>query len=296
MELNCDLGEMHKYLLTRLRCPDCLCLSMKLLGDSATCTQCGRTLQYLNGILDALPRAMSTQTESNREHYDAFAEQQEDHLSRRARTRNHAHKMAMLRQVLDTPGSPWHTLEIGIGSGAHSAELAARGHCVAGVDISRGLLLKAQRQFPVLRKAFLAAADATRLPFQEGLFDRVFCVATLHHLPEPERGVQEMVRVLKPGGLFCIVEPKRFYPVHCINSLIHSKTECGTFKMRIRSVVAWAQNAGAAAVTVEHFVFTPNRPHIFTPIYDRIDRICRSRRMLRHASVMFCAHGCKEEN
>jgi len=148
----------------------------------------------------------------------------------------------------------------------------------------------------VLRDAFLAAADATRLPFQEGLFDRVFCVATLHHLPEPERGLQEMVRVLKPGGLFCIVEPKRFYPAHCINSLIHSKTECGTFKITAKSVVAWAQNAGAAAVNIEHFVFTPNRPHMFTPIYDRIDRICRSRRMLRHASVMFCAHGRKEEN
>jgi len=295
MEPACGLGELGSYLLCHLRCPDCLCGSLDLLGHSATCKQCGRVLQYQDGILDALPMALSVGTQSNQEHYDSFGSQQDDHLSKRARTRNHAQKMAMLQRVLDDRGEQVRTLEIGIGSGAHSAELAAKGHSVAGVDISRVLLLKAQRQFPILGKAFLAAADATQLPFQECLFDRVFCVATLHHLPEPESGIKEMLRVLKPGGRFCIIEPKRFYPVHCINSLIHSKTECGTFKMRVKSVTAWGEKAGAAGIQIDHFVFTPNRPRTLTPIYDRIDRICRSTPFLWHASVMFCAHGQKKE-
>jgi SAM-dependent methyltransferase len=43
-------------------------------------------------------------------------------------------------------------------------------------------------------------ADASALPFEEGSFDAVIAMHMLYHLPDPEKGIAEMFRVLKPGG------------------------------------------------------------------------------------------------
>jgi SAM-dependent methyltransferase len=56
----------------------------------------------------------------------------------------------------------------------------------------------------------LRAADAEHLPYADGTFDLVVGHAVLHHLPEPERALEEMHRVLRPGGgAWIIGEPSR---------------------------------------------------------------------------------------
>jgi ubiquinone/menaquinone biosynthesis C-methylase UbiE len=44
--------------------------------------------------------------------------------------------------------------------------------------------------------------DLQDLPFKEGSFDKIFCIGVIHHVPDPERAVREVSRVLKKGGLF----------------------------------------------------------------------------------------------
>jgi len=54
-------------------------------------------------------------------------------------------------------------------------------------------------------------ADAERLPFADDSFDGAFMVACLHHLPDPLRSLREIVRVLKPGGIFALgTEPNNW--------------------------------------------------------------------------------------
>lgn len=55
--------------------------------------------------------------------------------------------------------------------------------------------------FAVLR------ADALRLPFQGGRFDRVVCSEVLEHVDEPRRAVAEIARVLRPGGMMAASVP-----------------------------------------------------------------------------------------
>ena len=52
-----------------------------------------------------------------------------------------------------------------------------------------------------------AAADVTRLPFNSGAFDAVFCVAVLQHVNDVGRAVAELARVTSPGGRVLTVEP-----------------------------------------------------------------------------------------
>lgn len=47
-------------------------------------------------------------------------------------------------------------------------------------------------------------ADASALPFEDGVFDAVVAMHMLYHLPDPSKGIAEMHRVLKPGGFLAV--------------------------------------------------------------------------------------------
>lgn len=55
----------------------------------------------------------------------------------------------------------------------------------------------------------LTVADATRMPYGDGLFDAVFESGVVHHIPDWRAALREVGRVLKPGGRFCFAEPSR---------------------------------------------------------------------------------------
>lgn len=52
-----------------------------------------------------------------------------------------------------------------------------------------------------------ALGDLAALPFRDASFDAVLSIVTLEHVPEPARVVQEMARVLKPGGRLLLIAP-----------------------------------------------------------------------------------------
>jgi SAM-dependent methyltransferase len=85
--------------------------------------------------------------------------------------------------------------------------LARRGARVVGIDVSAGYLDEARRRAEVngARVAFVQA-DAERLPFAAGSFDRVWGNAVLHHLDLPT-AARELRRVLAPGGRAVFCEP-----------------------------------------------------------------------------------------
>jgi ubiquinone/menaquinone biosynthesis C-methylase UbiE len=96
-------------------------------------------------------------------------------------------------------------LEIGFGHGATIARIlkeVPRGF-VAGVDVS----LTMMRQASCRNRAAIASgavelhvAEAERLPYPAGRFDKVLSVHTLYFWNDPERVFAEIKRVLKPGG------------------------------------------------------------------------------------------------
>lgn len=83
----------------------------------------------------------------------------------------------------------------GVGNLLPELRSRAPGATILGADLSFGMLRLAPTEFPRI------VSDLALLPFQEDSFDVGILAFVLFHLFEPERGIAEMARVLKPGGL-----------------------------------------------------------------------------------------------
>lgn len=89
-------------------------------------------------------------------------------------------------------------LEVGCGTGVIGQNLALLGPAyVIGLDIDSAMLAYAERHGDGVA---LVQGDAHALPFPDNLFDVVVCHYLLLWLADAARGVQEMARVVRPGG------------------------------------------------------------------------------------------------
>ena len=103
----------------------------------------------------------------------------------------------------------WTMLDIGCGGGATLKRLLKRsdGAQVYGIDISEESVAKARKvNASVLDKqVFVSQGSAEKLPYEEGKFDLVTAVETVYFWPNLPECLQEVRRVLKPGGRFAIM-------------------------------------------------------------------------------------------
>ncbi len=89
-------------------------------------------------------------------------------------------------------------LDVGCGTGHLTAQIAASGARVVGIDRSDEMIATARRNYPQLR---FEVADAERFEFEEP-FDAVFSNAAIHWMKD-QRGVASSIwQALKPGGRF----------------------------------------------------------------------------------------------
>ena len=97
-------------------------------------------------------------------------------------------------------------LDVGCGNGYLLGHYARAGACTTGIDLtSRGVALSARRfELGGLRGDF-AQGNAEALPFRDASFDLVLSMGVLHHTPNTAAAVEEIRRVLRPGGTFLIM-------------------------------------------------------------------------------------------
>jgi ubiquinone/menaquinone biosynthesis C-methylase UbiE len=104
-------------------------------------------------------------------------------------------------------------LEVGCGTGFFLLNLAQAGVLERGhvTDISPGMVAAAERNAQALGFSVAGrVADAEQLPYDGGCFDLVVGHAVLHHIPDVELALREVLRVLRPGGRFVFAgEPTR---------------------------------------------------------------------------------------
>lgn len=108
--------------------------------------------------------------------------------------------------VAGEEGWPYDTaLELGCGTGFFLLNLKLAGVLDEGhvTDLSPGMVEVAQRNGANLGFELEGrVADAERLPYDDNTFDLVIGHAVLHHIPDLDQAMSEVLRVLKPGGRF----------------------------------------------------------------------------------------------
>jgi SAM-dependent methyltransferase len=99
---------------------------------------------------------------------------------------------------------PGPALDLGCGTGLLAERVADAGYAVTGLDPSPGMLRQFNRRRPGIPTV---VGDGTALPFRDGAFALVYCVAVLHHVAHPDavrRTLLEMARVTQPGGAILV--------------------------------------------------------------------------------------------
>ncbi len=118
----------------------------------------------------------------------------------------------ILRQLGDVSGQL--LLDLGCGAGENSVYFAKKGaRCIAS-DYSPGMVdvaLKLAEKNGVQVEG--RTINAMAIDFPDNTFDVIYAANLLHHIPDPTLVIQEMYRVLKPGGKACFWDPLKHNPV-----------------------------------------------------------------------------------
>jgi SAM-dependent methyltransferase len=111
-------------------------------------------------------------------------------------------------------------LDLGCGGGRHAFELYRRGVDVVALDYNRDELRQVATMFyamstsgevPDSASARVVQGDVLTLPFPDASFDAVIVSEVLEHIPDDERAMAEIARIVKPGGRVAVTVP-RWWP------------------------------------------------------------------------------------
>lgn len=121
---------------------------------------------------------------------------------------------------------PWwagkNVLEVGVGLGTDHMRLRRTGAILSGVDLTPASIRHTARRFELMgEETRLVLGDAEHLPFTGGEFDGVYSFGVLHHTPDMSGAINEVHRVLRPGGRAVIGVYNRYSYFHAWRLLRH---------------------------------------------------------------------------
>lgn len=97
-------------------------------------------------------------------------------------------------------------LEVGCGMGCMAMNWARAGAQMTAVDLTPTAITQTKRRFELQGlTGEIMQADGRTLPFEDNSFDYVYSWGVLHHSPDLGRSLDELLRVLKPGGGFGVM-------------------------------------------------------------------------------------------
>ena len=146
------------------------------------------------------------------------------------------------------------TLEVAVGTGANLAHYPPDA-TLSAVDLSPAMLAVAQRRAHELDlDVDLSVGDAQALDFADDEFDTVTATLLLSTVPDPQRCVFEMHRVLRPGGRVLILDFARspVAPVRWVEHALKPLTARSRFSL-LRDPLDYLAGAGFALEHVDRF-------------------------------------------
>jgi len=223
----------HHTLLSYLVAPVSHNAVMWNESDARLTTNKGESFSVV-GSIPVMIRNNTSDNNHYRSHY-VFDSEFNDYFEEREdpATAHDEHRVyqTILKHI---PRETKNVLDVGCGRAWVARELCPRGMFVCSMDISLVNPQKALNKYPYPNHASLVA-DAFELPFANGTWDCIIASEIIEHVPNPKAFVEELLRVLKPGGKLIISTPykerlKYSVCVHCnkptpLHAHIHSFDE-----------------------------------------------------------------------
>lgn len=140
-------------------------------------------------------------------------------------------------------------LEIGVGLGSHAALLAAHAHSYTGIDLTDyAVKMTADRLKMLERDADIRRMDAEEMEFPDATFDFIWSWGVIHHSSNTRKILQEMHRVLKPGGQAVIMVYNRgWWNYYVCGGLINGLLRGGIVRFGSLAKAIQANTDGALA-------------------------------------------------
>jgi len=141
------------------------------------------------------------------DHFDAIAGSYDVQIPEARRLALLHTKTGLMAEVLKTRGVGRRGLDIGCGQGWYVGRMRALGFDVTGIDSAAGQVALAARNLGDAR--LTRVGSALSIPAPDGSFDFAYAINVLHHLSsvdEQRRAHVEIMRILRPGGLFFLHE------------------------------------------------------------------------------------------
>jgi len=188
-------------LLNLFVCPLCKQKLVYERKDSfLKCPQCSRNFPIIDGIVDAFVpieglKSSNVDLPKQYERWGEFVTRRESNKKRKDIT------AALVEGNL--------LLEIGCAEGYMTGELTEKASQVIASDIALSYLKRAKTKVP---NAKFARLDIHNIPFEDNVFDSVVCTEVLEHTLSPLKALEEMHRVLRPGGYLIISVPNGMTP------------------------------------------------------------------------------------
>lgn len=136
-------------------------------------------------------------------------------------------------------------LDVGCGNGIYLRQLQTRGVAAVGCDVSFGMLVAARKATD--SRQILVLTDAQALPFADSSFDVILAPHMLYHVPDRQRALAELRRVLRPGGRLVAVTNSAQH-LRSLRSLVEDAVQVATlgWAMEDPSVRAFSMENGEA--------------------------------------------------
>ena len=113
-------------------------------------------------------------------------------------------------------------LDLGSGTGYFSEKICEENAAAFCLDIALDNLLSIKKRKN--GNLFLINSEVEKLPLKNGSFDKVLCSEVLEHIQEDKKALKEIVRILRPGGVFVITVPCSEFRFPSLIDLLGIKT------------------------------------------------------------------------
>jgi ubiquinone/menaquinone biosynthesis C-methylase UbiE len=113
-------------------------------------------------------------------------------------------------------------LDVGCGTGILFDYVAEKAEATVGLDISRKILLQAQKRAKNFQNVHLILADADNIPLRENVFTHIFGITLLQNMPNPAKTLKEIKRVARDDAYIIVTGLKKVFNLQTFENLLQN--------------------------------------------------------------------------